>query len=331
MEPGYSGAAPASEARLVGILGPYTGQTFRVLSAEAVIGRELGLHVSLPQEDTVSRRHAVLVQRGAGWVLRDEGSSNGTWVNGVRVQEQTLLPGDFVRLGQSEFRFEMEMPAAVPEAVNPVPPPGFGTEPSPAPAIPAMGDPAVFGGGTPGAAPPFPPPPGTGPIGQPGAPGVAAPPFGTYSAPPYDPVGPAGPAGYTAQAAPVHCASCGALSPAGTATCVRCGSPLPQPAAIAPGYPYAYPTTTPGCIQKAPGSHSPVIAVLLSVFCCSVAGQFYNGQFLKGIIMLVAAVGLAVVTGGLTALLTWPLFAVDAGMVASRLNRGEPVSEWQFF
>jgi len=74
-----------------------------------------------------------------------------------------------------------------------------------------------------------------------------------------------------------------------------------------------------------------VIAVLLSVFCCSVAGQFYNGQFLKGIIMLVAAVGLAVVTGGLTALLTWPLFAVDAGMVASRLNRGEPVSEWQFF
>lgn len=188
MEPGNSGAVPGSEARLVGILGPYTGQTFRVLSGEAVIGRELGLHVSLPQEETVSRRHAVLLQQGAGWILRDEGSSNGTWVNGVRIQEQTLLPGDFVRLGQSEFRFEMEMPAAVPASPYPAAPAGFGTEAAPTATIPAIGNPSIFGG-APGAAPSTPPSFGPAAIGQPGAPGTAAPLSGTYNAPIADPTG----------------------------------------------------------------------------------------------------------------------------------------------
>jgi pSer/pThr/pTyr-binding forkhead associated (FHA) protein len=38
--------------------------------------------------------------------VRDEGSANGTWVNGVRVQEQPLFPGDVIRVGHSQLRFD---------------------------------------------------------------------------------------------------------------------------------------------------------------------------------------------------------------------------------
>ncbi|MGC8835081.1 MAG: FHA domain-containing protein, partial [Armatimonadota bacterium] len=55
---------------------------------------------------TVSRRHAVIQRVGNSLVIVDEGSSNGTFVNGVRVTSQQLNPGDEVRLGSSAFRLE---------------------------------------------------------------------------------------------------------------------------------------------------------------------------------------------------------------------------------
>jgi len=39
-------------------------------------------------------------------MLRDEGSSNGTFVNNQRVQQQVLRSGDEIRIGASLFRFE---------------------------------------------------------------------------------------------------------------------------------------------------------------------------------------------------------------------------------
>jgi pSer/pThr/pTyr-binding forkhead associated (FHA) protein len=93
-------------ARLVAIAGPHAGQVFPLHGMEAGIGREPTQEIPLAGDSTASRRHARLVNTGAGWLLRDEGSSNGTWVNGVRVQEQPLFPGDTVRVGQSQFRFE---------------------------------------------------------------------------------------------------------------------------------------------------------------------------------------------------------------------------------
>ncbi len=53
----------------------------------------------------VSRSHALLRSDGLCWRLRDLGSTNGTWVNGVRViGEVTVEEGDAVRFGQSAFR-----------------------------------------------------------------------------------------------------------------------------------------------------------------------------------------------------------------------------------
>ena len=56
-------------------------------------------------DPTVSRRHAVVEETAAGYVLKDEGSTNGTFMNGVRVREGYLSPGAVIRLGQTEMIF----------------------------------------------------------------------------------------------------------------------------------------------------------------------------------------------------------------------------------
>ena len=55
-------------------------------------------------DDTVSRRHAELRLVEGRWMLRDLGSSNGTWVNGRRVMEAEVAPGDDVQLGAVAIR-----------------------------------------------------------------------------------------------------------------------------------------------------------------------------------------------------------------------------------
>ena len=55
-------------------------------------------------DDTVSRRHAELRLVEGRWMLRDLGSSNGTWVNGRRVMEAEVAPGDDLQLGGLALR-----------------------------------------------------------------------------------------------------------------------------------------------------------------------------------------------------------------------------------
>jgi len=55
-------------------------------------------------DDTVSRRHAELRMVDGRWILRDLGSSNGTWVNGRQVMEAEVAAGDRIQLGCCEFR-----------------------------------------------------------------------------------------------------------------------------------------------------------------------------------------------------------------------------------
>lgn len=104
--PAYGGGAPVEGPRVVAVGGPHAGQVYP-LDAEAVsVGRDPGMMIPLTSDSTASRRHATVQYVNGAWSVRDEGSSNGTWVNGVRVQEQPLFPGDVIRVGQSELRFE---------------------------------------------------------------------------------------------------------------------------------------------------------------------------------------------------------------------------------
>ncbi len=64
------------------------------------VGRLSSLEVFLPDE-SVSRQHAELVRTAAGWVVRDQGSTNGTFVNGNRLgrAEERLREGDVLQFG----------------------------------------------------------------------------------------------------------------------------------------------------------------------------------------------------------------------------------------
>ncbi len=56
-------------------------------------------------DDTVSRYHCRIVQEDTGYVLVDQRSTNGTFINKVRVREAYIKPGSIVSVGQSQLRF----------------------------------------------------------------------------------------------------------------------------------------------------------------------------------------------------------------------------------
>lgn len=75
---------------------------------EYLIGREPTCDLTVV-DPTVSRRHAIVSLRQGALTVRDEGSTNGTYVNGVRLDggtEHPLKPGDQIQLGSVKFRVE---------------------------------------------------------------------------------------------------------------------------------------------------------------------------------------------------------------------------------
>jgi diguanylate cyclase (GGDEF)-like protein len=87
-------------AFLLVLAGPQIGAIFPLdAAAELDIGRRDDAGVQIT-DDGVSRRHATLRVEGDGAVLRDLGSANGTYVDGARVEEATLVDGSRIHLGR---------------------------------------------------------------------------------------------------------------------------------------------------------------------------------------------------------------------------------------
>ena len=82
------------------IQGPDRGKTFEVDGTSAVIGRDPACEVAL-RDPGISRAHARMVLKGTRYVLVDAGSSNGTFVNGVRISEADIEAGDQIRVGNT--------------------------------------------------------------------------------------------------------------------------------------------------------------------------------------------------------------------------------------
>jgi hypothetical protein len=103
-------AAPLADGpRLVATAGAYAGNIFPLTGPSADIGRDTANAVALPNDTNASRRHATIQASSGQYMLVDNASSNGTFVNGVRVASQTpqaLRPGDEVQIGLTRFRFE---------------------------------------------------------------------------------------------------------------------------------------------------------------------------------------------------------------------------------
>lgn len=89
------------------ISGKYQGGEFPLrMNREIIIGRSSDLDMVLV-EDMVSRRHAKISSTDAEVYIQDMGSTNGTFVNGVRIDRpRKLVSGDVVRTGETELRFE---------------------------------------------------------------------------------------------------------------------------------------------------------------------------------------------------------------------------------
>jgi pSer/pThr/pTyr-binding forkhead associated (FHA) protein len=83
------------------------GNEYELDSAPLTIGRGNHNDVPIDADEFASARHVRIEPRRDGVWVHDLGSTNGTYVNGVRIDRpRKLLDGDVVRVGETELRFE---------------------------------------------------------------------------------------------------------------------------------------------------------------------------------------------------------------------------------
>jgi hypothetical protein len=95
---------PPGTALLVVKRGPNAGSRFLLDHELTTVGRHPDSDIFL-DDVTVSRRHAEFYRHGDGFVVRDVGSLNGTYVNRDRIEETGLRTGDEVQVGKFRLTF----------------------------------------------------------------------------------------------------------------------------------------------------------------------------------------------------------------------------------
>ncbi len=107
-EPGQDNGAldalPPGSALLVVKRGPNAGSRFLLDAETTTAGRHPESDIFL-DDVTVSRRHAEFVREGGGFVVRDVGSLNGTYLNRERIEAAGLAGGDEVQIGKYRLVF----------------------------------------------------------------------------------------------------------------------------------------------------------------------------------------------------------------------------------
>ena len=129
-----------------------------------IVGREPTCDVVV-SDGSVSRKHAILEQRGNGWAVVDQGSANGTFLDSQRVADAVLKAGQQIRFGAVAFRVDIEgeddfaptmvatpgpyAPVAAPAELLSTPPLGVPAAPARTPARPAAPPPPLPKAGPP--------------------------------------------------------------------------------------------------------------------------------------------------------------------------------------
>ena len=117
-------------AKLVILNQGMTGRTFDLNVERTTVGRveENTFQIADP---SVSSRHAEILLRGSEVLIRDLNSTNGTFLNGEKISEAVLKPGQTLRFGQVELKIDDGQPLPAP---SPAPVPVTGSAPAPVPA-----------------------------------------------------------------------------------------------------------------------------------------------------------------------------------------------------
>ncbi len=104
-------------ARLVILTGSLAGTAYDLGTEDVTFGRQAGRTITFGSEDVlVSARHATLYYRNGRFVIRDDGSRNGTYVNGESIRERELADKDLIQFGAGGpgARFLVEVGGATP-------------------------------------------------------------------------------------------------------------------------------------------------------------------------------------------------------------------------
>jgi pSer/pThr/pTyr-binding forkhead associated (FHA) protein len=96
-------------AKLVVLSAGMTGRTQELKVDKTTIGRVEDNTFQIT-EPSVSSHHCEVLVRGGDVVVRDLNSTNGTFINGEKVTESVIKPGQILRLGQIEMRLETDAP-----------------------------------------------------------------------------------------------------------------------------------------------------------------------------------------------------------------------------
>ena len=95
-------ARDAKHWQLQAIDGDIKGRSFK-LGTQTIIGREPDCNICIPS-DQLSRKHVQLIVTGGKVMLQDLNSTNGTLVNGKKVEHRIIDEGDDVRVGRITFK-----------------------------------------------------------------------------------------------------------------------------------------------------------------------------------------------------------------------------------
>jgi hypothetical protein len=104
-----SARPPVHTGRLVVVKSPELeeGLDFELDSAQLTIGRGQQNDIALPADEFASARHARVEPRQDGVWVQDLGSTNGTYLNGARLERpRRLSSGDVVRVGETDLRYD---------------------------------------------------------------------------------------------------------------------------------------------------------------------------------------------------------------------------------
>lgn len=97
-----------SKGRLVVTTGPHAGEEHHLTKDLTTIGKMQGNDIVLNMDDSCSKRHAGIKIDDMRYELADFGSTNGTFVNGRKINKQFLRDGDRIKVGETEMAFNLK-------------------------------------------------------------------------------------------------------------------------------------------------------------------------------------------------------------------------------